>query len=100
LTDLNDSDIIGIIEVDEKYDDSFFNDNALLIIAFSTTSGDCEVKDIAVHRLGDSIDVELNGVFGTYTVMSGVIVVLEVKKDDVSGAKNIVFTTNLPIENR
>jgi len=96
LDDFRDSDIVEVVEFDKKYDDSFFNDNALLIIAFNTTSGGSEVRDIVVERSGNRIEVELNGVFGTTTVMSGVIVVLEVKKDDVLGVTSINFTTNLP----
>lgn len=39
LANLSDSDIAGVISVDEKYDAVFFENNSLVIVAFATKTG-------------------------------------------------------------
>lgn len=95
LDEWNNFDDSKTITIDEKYDNEFFADNALVIVAFRTTSGGCGVEEIKVLKRGNRLTVDINGMDGVMTVIGGIIVVLEVKKDDVVGVKTVRFTTNI-----
>ena len=95
LEEWNNSEAAELITIDEKYDAEFFTDNALVIVAFRTTSGPCEVEKITASKSGNRLNLVINATAGVQTVISGAVVAIEVRKHDIVGVKNIELTTNI-----
>lgn len=96
LDEWNDSDVANKITIDEKYDNTFFVDNALIIVAFATTFGGGEVQEIKVIKRGNRLAIDIKGIAGVQTIMSQIVVALEVKKNDIIEVNNISFESNIP----
>lgn len=91
LSDIAD-DNIGI---EEKYDSSFFEKYSLVIVSFRTRSSGATIEEIKATKNGNRLTVAINGTNGVMEMIGQTTVILEVKKADISGVKNVSFTTNL-----
>lgn len=83
------------IGIDEKYDNSFFEENSIVFVSFRTRSTGANIEKIKVIKRGKEMVISINGTDGIFEAIGGVTIVLEVKKVDISGVKNVSFTTNL-----
>ena len=95
LEEWNNSDAAKTITIDEKYDVAFFTNNALVVVAFRTTSGEGEIQEIKVSKSGNRLIIDIDGTDGLQTMIGVMVVAIEVKKDDIQGINNIKFTTNM-----
>ena len=95
LDRLSDSDVTGIINIDEKYDADFFASNSLVIVAFATRTAGSQIEKITLTKKRNRLDVDINGHIGLMSMVDQVVVALEVTKENIDGAKTVKFTTNL-----
>ena len=95
LDRLSDSDIAGIINIDEKYDVDFFASNSLVLVAFTTRTMVAQIDEITLTKKGGRLDVGINGTESTMQMIYRVVVALEVTKEGINGARTVKFTTNL-----
>jgi hypothetical protein len=76
-------------ELDEKYNEQFFNDNALIIYAFTRNTGGGQTEITKVSKTGDKITVYATHKSGDLTVMTESLVIIEVKKADIVGINKL-----------
>jgi len=94
LEEWSKSDAANHITLDEKYDNSFFEGKALVIVAFRTASN-VEIGKVEISRRQGHLTVNVVGEQGTMAIVDSVILALEVSSGDIEGIRNVRITTNL-----
>lgn len=76
-------------ELDSKYTEQFFSSNSLIVYAFQKGWGINQLEIVGINKNGKElfIDIEIN--LGIMEVISGGIVIIEVKKADIAGANSL-----------
>lgn len=80
---------IYLNELDEKYNESFFSENALIMYAF-TKGGNMEITKVSIK--GKVLAIEAIYEPWDMAMVSNGIIILEVKKSDISGANSVVLS--------
>lgn len=80
--------------LNDKYIEDFFDDNSLVVYAFTKGSNISQIEITKFSKKGDELLLEMDIALGIREEMSKGIVILEVEKEDIENVSDLIIIEN------